>query len=70
MREEMGVSMAGGKGSLAGRIFRFGHMGYVGEFDVITGLAAVEMALARLGYPVQLGAGVAAAQKVFLADKE
>jgi aspartate aminotransferase-like enzyme len=70
MREELGFVMAGGKGSLAGRIFRFGHMGYVGEFDVITGLAAVEMGLVKLGYPVQLGAGVAAAQRVLLADKE
>lgn len=66
LREELGVYLAGGKGSLSGRVFRFGHMGYVGEFDIITGIAAVEMALARLGREVQLGAGVAAAQKVFL----
>ena len=66
LREELGVYMSGGKGSLAGRVFRFGHMGYVGEFDIITGLAAVEMGLAKLGREVQLGAGVAAAQEVFL----
>jgi len=66
LREELGIYMAGGKGSLAGRIFRFGHMGYVGEFDIITGIAALEMGLARLGRGVRLGAGVAAAQEVLL----
>ncbi|NLJ33243.1 MAG: alanine--glyoxylate aminotransferase family protein [Firmicutes bacterium] len=66
LREELGVYMSGGKGSLAGKVFRFGHMGYVGEFDIITGLAAVEMGLAKLGRGVQLGAGVAAAQELLL----
>jgi len=35
--------------------------------DVIVAIAALEMALARLNYPVSLGQGVKAAQEVILA---
>jgi aspartate aminotransferase-like enzyme len=37
----------------------------VSELDVVRGLAALEMTLERLGFPVKLGAGVAAAEHVF-----
>ena len=40
-------------------------MGYVGDFDVLTALAALEQVLHGLGAPVDFGAGVRAAQKVF-----
>jgi aspartate aminotransferase-like enzyme len=40
-------------------------MGYVAEFDVITALAALEQVLHELGHPVDFGAGVRAAQKIF-----
>lgn len=57
-----GITIAGGQGSMRGKIFRIAHMGYVGEFDVLTALAALEMVLADLGHPVRGGAAVAAAQ--------
>jgi aspartate aminotransferase-like enzyme len=59
------ITIAGGQGEMKGRIFRLAHLGYVGEFDVIVGLAALERVLQRLGVPVEAGAAVAAAQKVF-----
>jgi aspartate aminotransferase-like enzyme len=40
-------------------------MGYIDQFDVLTGLAGVELALREMGYPVDPGSGLAAAQKVF-----
>ena len=62
------ITIAGGQGEMKGRIFRLGHMGYAAEFDVIVALAALEQVLADLGQPVDFGAGVRGAQKVF-ADK-
>jgi aspartate aminotransferase-like enzyme len=58
------ITIAGGQGEMKGRVFRLGHMGYVGDFDVVTALAALEQVLAELGHPVDFGASVRAAQKV------
>jgi aspartate aminotransferase-like enzyme len=59
------ITIAGGQGEMKGKIFRLGHMGYAAEFDTIIALAALEQVLADLGVPVDFGASVAAAQKVF-----
>lgn len=58
------ITIAGGQGEMKGQVFRLGHMGYVGDFDVITALAALEQVLQELGHPVDFGAAVRAAQKV------
>ncbi|MBC7363975.1 MAG: alanine--glyoxylate aminotransferase family protein [Candidatus Aminicenantes bacterium] len=48
-----------------GEFFRIAHLGYMGGFDIITALSALEMTLLDLGYDkFQLGASVAAAEKV------
>ncbi|HHW42985.1 MAG TPA: alanine--glyoxylate aminotransferase family protein [Desulfotomaculum sp.] len=70
LKEELGITFAGGQGILKGKIFRIAHMGFAGRMDVILGIGGLEMALARLGYPVELGAGVRAAQEVFLGRNE
>lgn len=67
MRDTYGVTIAGGQSEMKGKIFRFAHMGYIGEFDIIAGISCLEKVLAQMGYKFTLGAGVAAAQKVFLA---
>lgn len=54
---------AGGQDALAGKIIRFSHLGFVDRFDVLTGIAALEFALADLGYKSRLGEGVKAALK-------
>lgn len=59
------ITIAGGQGEMKGQIFRLGHMGYAAEFDTISALAALEQVLADLGVPVDFGASVAAAQKIF-----
>ncbi len=68
MREKYRVTMAGGQAKLKGKVVRIAHLGYQGPLDVITALATLEMALNELGHPVELGAGVAAAQKYFLKE--
>jgi aspartate aminotransferase-like enzyme len=59
------ITIAGGQGEMKGKVFRLGHMGYAAEFDTIVALSALEQILAELGQPVDFGAGVRAAQKVF-----
>jgi len=59
------ITIAGGQGEMKGRVFRLGHMGYVADFDVLTALAALEQVLHELGHPVDFGASLGAAQKVF-----
>lgn len=65
MRSEFGCVIAPGQGPLKGKVFRIGHFGYFSELDIIRGLSALEMTLARLGHPVKPGAAVAAAETVF-----
>ncbi|MGQ9825513.1 MAG: pyridoxal-phosphate-dependent aminotransferase family protein [Desulfotomaculales bacterium] len=66
LRTEYGVIFAGGQGDLKGKIFRIAHMGFAGMADVIVAAGALEMALARMGLEIKLGAGVRKAQEVFL----
>jgi aspartate aminotransferase-like enzyme len=67
--EEHNITIAGGQGDMKGKIFRLAHLGYVGEYDIIVGLAALERVLAGLGVPVDFGAGVAAAQRILAKDE-
>jgi aspartate aminotransferase-like enzyme len=59
--EKYGVVLAGGQQTLSDKIFRIGHLGYVGESDIIATLGALGMALKELGLSVDPAAGVAAA---------
>jgi aspartate aminotransferase-like enzyme len=62
--QQRGITIAGGQGSMRGKIFRIAHMGYVDAFDVLTALGALELVLSDLGFPVKLGEGVRAAEQV------
>ena len=66
IRRDHGCVLAPGQGPLKGKVFRIGHFGYFSELDILRGLAALEMTLDSLGHPVKLGAGVAAAEQVFM----
>src|SRR3712207_3570883 len=65
MFREHGIQVAGGQGEVEGRIFRIGHCGYFDSYDIIATIAAAELALESLGYSLELGRGVGAAQRVF-----
>jgi len=65
LRAKFGIVFAPGQGQWKGKVFRIGHLGYFERADVLQAVAALEMVLDELGYPVKQGAGVAAAQDVF-----
>ena len=66
LRDKMNVTLAEGQDQLKGKAIRMAHVGYMGAFDVITGVAALEMALRKFGAEIPFGRGVAAAQEVLM----
>ena len=64
-----GVSFGIGLGEMNGKAFRIGHLGALTDVMVLSGLGAIEMAMADLDYPIALGSGVAAAQEHFRATR-
>ncbi|MFH1478961.1 MAG: alanine--glyoxylate aminotransferase family protein [Candidatus Omnitrophota bacterium] len=58
MRDKYGVAIAGGQGSLKGKIFRIATMGYITKSDLEVGITTLEIVLAELGYKFEKGVGV------------
>ena len=67
--DRFGITTVGGQGKLKGKIVRIGHMGYMDELDVISGLAALEMVLADMGMDIEPGCAVTAAQQLLLQSR-
>jgi aspartate aminotransferase-like enzyme len=65
LREEYGITIAGGQAHLKGKVFRISHYGHLSEWDMIIAISAIERALNQLGYKIKFGAGVAAAEEYF-----
>ncbi|HJT78188.1 MAG TPA: alanine--glyoxylate aminotransferase family protein [Gemmataceae bacterium] len=65
LEKQYGLKVAGGQDQLKGKILRLGHMGYIDRFDVLAGLAGIELVLKEMGHPVEPGRGIAAAQRVW-----
>jgi aspartate aminotransferase-like enzyme len=63
---KLGITANGGQDHLKGKILRIAHCGYFGAFDILTSLSGLEMVMAQLGHDVDFGAGVGAAQRVFV----
>jgi len=63
--KEYGIKLVGGQDAAKGKIFRIAHLGYFDDFDVLVVIGAVERGLHDLGAKVELGAGLAAAQRSF-----
>jgi len=66
LRDEFGVTMAGGQDQWKGKVVRIAHLGHVDNFDVVIGISALEMALKKFGAQVELGKGVAAAEEILM----
>ena len=66
--ERLNLALGVGLGKLKGKVFRIGHLGWLGELEVLATLAGVELALQLAGSSVALGSGVAAAQR-YLKDR-
>jgi serine---pyruvate transaminase len=65
VRADHGIILGPGQGPLKGKVFRIGHLGQYDRFDIVRCLAALELTLEAMGYPVKRGSGVAAAEEVF-----
>lgn len=65
--EEYGITVAGGQDQAKGKIIRIAHLGYYGRLDMIMVISALEMVLREMGHHFELGAGVKAAEEVFIA---
>ncbi len=64
MQGKYGAYIAGAQDPHKGEFFRIAHLGYMGGFDVITALSAMEMVLSELGYSFESGRAVSAAEEV------
>ncbi len=64
LKSKHNIHIAGGQGTMEGKIFRVNHMGYSDAYDTLAVVAAIEHTLKSLGKQTPLGAGVTAAQKV------
>jgi aspartate aminotransferase-like enzyme len=65
VRADHRIILAPGQGPMKSKVFRIGHLGNYDRFDIIRCLAALELTLEDMGYPVKRGAAVAAAEQVF-----
>jgi aspartate aminotransferase-like enzyme len=66
LRNRFGAVVANGQGDMKGKIFRLAHLGYFDVADLFAVVAALEIALSKLGYKLELGSGVRAAQQAYL----
>ncbi len=64
MHNTYSAYIAGAQAPYKGAFFRIGHLGYTGGFDIITALSALEMTLDELGYPVDKGSSIGAAESI------
>jgi len=60
IREKYGVLIAGGQGEIADKVFRITTIGTISEREIIATVGLLEMALVRLGYQKEPGAGMKA----------
>src|SRR5438552_3818531 len=63
LEKKYGLKLANGQDTLKGKIWRLAHMGYIDQFDVLAALSGLELVLLEMGYGLEPGAGVAAAQR-------
>ncbi len=66
IKQEFGLTVAGGQQHLSGKVFRVGHMGYCSPADVLQTLSMIEIGLLKVGKKITLGTGVAAAQQIYV----
>ena len=67
--KQYGIKLVGGQDAAKGKIFRIAHLGYFDDFDMLIVIGAIERGLKDLGASVELGRGLAAAQRSFYGDR-
>jgi aspartate aminotransferase-like enzyme len=68
-KKSFGATVANGQGEMKGILFRVAHLGYYDFIDTVALIACLEIIMKKLKLPVELGAGVKAAQEVYLQRK-
>ncbi|HEX6923490.1 MAG TPA: alanine--glyoxylate aminotransferase family protein [Bacillales bacterium] len=66
VKEKYNISFAGGQKKLKGRLLRIGHMGWCFPSDVLTAITFIELGLQKINVDIEAGAGVKAAEEVYL----
>lgn len=64
LRKNYGISVADGQDKLKGKIIRISHLGWQDEFDVLTAIIAVGVAIEKAGYKLNLGKGIEKAKEI------
>ena len=64
LREAEGIVVAGGQGSLKGKIMRIAHLGYFHDEDIMSFLSSLERCLETCGGRFESGSGINAALQV------
>ena len=64
LRDDFGMTIAGGQDQAKGKIFRFSHIGDIEETDTVAIISALESTLRKLGHDFKFGAGVAKATEI------
>ncbi|MCZ6469198.1 MAG: alanine--glyoxylate aminotransferase family protein [Candidatus Dadabacteria bacterium] len=68
LRDEFGITIAGGQDQAKGKIFRISHIGDIGKTDTLSIIAAIESVLNQLGYKFDFGAATKKASEILTAD--
>ncbi|MFC1646181.1 pyridoxal-phosphate-dependent aminotransferase family protein [Candidatus Omnitrophota bacterium] len=58
LRDEYGITIAGGQAHLKGKIFRIAHMGFIREDDLKVCIKTLEEVLSKMGYRFEEGKGL------------
>ena len=64
LRNDYGVSIAGGQAKLKDKILRIAHMGWINEKDLIECFSLLEAVLKNAGYDFKIGASVSRLEEV------
>jgi aspartate aminotransferase-like enzyme len=64
MQAKYQAYIAGAQDPNKGKFFRIAHLGYMGGFDIITALSALEMTLDDFNFAFEKGSSIRAAEEV------
>ena len=68
LRDQFGITVAGGQDQAKGKIFRVSHIGDIDKTDSILVISAIECVLNNLGYKFDFGAGTKKASEILSED--
>ncbi len=64
LKDNFGMTVAGGQDEAKGKIFRISHIGYIDRADTIAVISALESVLRELGHKFNFGEGVKKATEI------